>query len=55
MAQTRVNLYLDDALARGLDKLCLKLGGLDRSSAIRVCIARMLEAEGIATTQRGQK
>ena len=48
MAMARVNLYLSEAQIRALDKLAQKLGGLDRTNAIRYCIARCLEAEGIA-------
>ena len=47
MAMKRIPLNLNEAQLRGIDKLAEKLG-LDRTNAIRYCIARTLEAENIA-------
>ena len=46
MPMTRVHIGLSSAQLKALDKLATRLG-LDRTNAIRYCIARTLEAEGI--------
>ena len=46
MPMKRVNLQLSPAMRKNLEKLEEKLG-LDTTNAIRYCIARTLEAEGI--------
>lgn len=46
MTLARIHLSLTPAQLRRLDKLAEKLG-LDRSNALRYCIARTSEAEGI--------
>jgi antitoxin component of RelBE/YafQ-DinJ toxin-antitoxin module len=46
MALERIHLSLEPAHLRRLDRLAAKLG-LDRSNALRYCIARAADAEGI--------
>ena len=46
MPMQRIPLFLDLSMLRDLMKLARKIGS-DRSGAIRYCIARTLEAEGI--------
>lgn len=47
MPTKRVPVNMDVQLLKALDKLAQKWGGMDRSTAIRLCIAKVLEAEGI--------
>ena len=46
MPMKRVNLQLSHAMSKDLEKLSKRIG-LDTTNAIRYCIARTLEAEGI--------
>lgn len=46
MPMKRVNLQLSQAMSKDLEKLSKRIG-LDTTNAIRYCIARTLEAEGI--------
>lgn len=46
MPMKRVNLQLSSAMSKNLERLAARLG-LDTTNAIRYCIARTLEAEGI--------
>ena len=46
MPMKRVNLQLSPAMSKNLEKLALRLG-LDTTNAIRYCIARIVEQEGI--------
>lgn len=46
MPMKRVNLQLSAAMSKNLERLAARLG-LDTTNAIRYCIARTLEAEGI--------
>jgi antitoxin component of RelBE/YafQ-DinJ toxin-antitoxin module len=52
MALKRIHLTLPPAHLRRLDKLAEKLG-LDRSNALRYCIARTADLEGIPAEKRG--
>jgi hypothetical protein len=52
MALKRIHLSLEPAHLRRLDKLAAKLG-LDRSNALRYCIARTADAENITADKRG--
>lgn len=51
MPMKRVNLQLSHAMSKDLEKLSKRIG-LDTTNAIRYCIARTLEAEGI--TRQGE-
>lgn len=51
MALKRIHLTLAPASLRRLDKLAAKLG-LDRSNALRYCIARTADAEGVESDKR---
>lgn len=46
MAMKRIPLFLDLAMLRDIMKLAAKIGS-DRAGAIRYCIAKTLDAEGI--------
>ena len=52
MALQRIHLSLEPAQLRRLDRLAARLG-LDRSNALRYCIARIAEQEGIPAEKRG--
>lgn len=51
MALKRIHLTLSPAQLRRLDRLAEKLG-LDRSNALRYCIARAADAENIPAEKR---
>lgn len=54
MTHERINLALTPAMLRQLDQLAKRIG-LDRTNAIRYCIARTYDAESAAVTVEPEK
>jgi len=55
MASRRINFAMAPAMLKNLDKLALKIG-LDRTNAIRYCIARTCEIElAVASKEESRK